>query len=141
MQIKLKELNQILESIDALYHKAAKKLGLSDAELTILYSLYEKGDGCPQKDFYNQTGISKSTVNSAVKKMEKDGIICLKATDGRSTALFLTEKGKTLSRNTVEKIVMIENSIYDSWSPEEREMAYRLNKKYMEQFAAAIKKL
>ncbi len=140
-EVKFKELNNIMGSTDALYHKAAQKLGLSDAEMTILYILYETGDGCPQRDFYIKTGISKSTINTAIKKMESEGYITLKATDGRSTAIFTTKKGKTLLKNSIEKLVKIENSIYDSWSIKEREEVLRLNRDYMEKFAAGVETL
>ena len=140
-EVKFKELNHIMESTDALYHKAALKLGLSGAEMTILYILYETGDGCPQREIYARTGISKSTINTAIKKMESEGFITLKATDGRSTAIFPTKEGKALIKNTIGKLVGIENSIYESWSIEDREAILRLNRDYMEKFAAGVEKL
>ena len=86
---------------------SAQKFGLSDAEMTILYILYETGDGCPQREIYSNTGISKSTINSAIKKMESEGIITLNAKDGRSTAVYITNIGKQLLKRTIEKIFLL----------------------------------
>ena len=140
---KFQELNLIMEGIDALYHEAAKKLGVSDAEMSILYMMYEHGDGLPQKNLYQQTGVSKTTINSSVKKMEKEGYITLKQSslDARNTEIYMTKKGNELLQRTVAKIVETENAIYDGWTNEEIRMVVTLSKKYMEDFAKRIKDL
>lgn len=85
MEVKFREMNRIMESTDALYHEAAKRLGVSDADFYILYILAESDGIIPQKVLYKETGISKSTINSAIKKMERDGVLEINALDGRST--------------------------------------------------------
>ena len=40
----------------------------------------------------------------------------LKAIDGRSMGVYLTKEGRALMNNTVEKLISIENQIFDSWS-------------------------
>ena len=112
MKVKMHDLNMILEGTDALYHEASKKLGLSDAQMCILYNIYEHGDGCPQKELYKSTGISKSTINSAIKNMEREGYVALKAIDGRSTGIYVTQKGHNLMADTVEKLIEIENRVF-----------------------------
>ncbi len=141
MEVKFKELNKILEATDALYHEAAKKMGVSDIELFILYELVEAGEAVPQRKFYNEIGVSKSTINSAIKKMERSGFIVLKAIDGRSTEVELTKEGQVLSKNTAERLIEIENRIYDSWSEKEREAIINLNRDYMDKFAVEVEKL
>ena len=141
MEVKMKELNMLMESTDALYHEAAKRLGLSDAELCILYILYEQGEGRAQKDFCSLTGIGKTTINTAVKNMEKNGLLKLKAIDGRSMGVYLTKEGKALMNNTVEKLISIENQIFDSWSKEEQDTIIRLNKDFVDKFSVLIKDL
>ncbi len=141
MEVKFKEMNAIFERTDAIYHKAAKLLGVSDVELFILYVLTEAEGKVPQKNLYNEVGISKSTVNSSIKKMEKDGIIIMKALDGRSTEVQLTEKGREFAANTAAKIIEIENRIFESWTAKERELAIKLNRDYMEKFSAEVEKL
>ena len=66
--------------------------------------------------FCSLTGIGKTTINTAVKNMEKNGLLKLKAIDGRSMGVYLTKEGRALMNNTVEKLISIENQIFDSWS-------------------------
>lgn len=141
MEVKLREINNVWERIDTLYHEVARKFGLSDADFHILYILYRPEEYVPQKEIYQQTGISKSTINSAVKKMEQEGIIKINAIDGRSTQVGLTSKGRKLSSKNVEKIIEIENRIYDSWSEEKRETMLNVNKDFMEAFASEVERL
>ena len=63
-----KEFYNLLSQVDSAYHDAALKLGLTDSELDILYSLNEHGSGCNQSIFYKETGTTKSTINSAVSE-------------------------------------------------------------------------
>ena len=47
-----KEFYNLLSQVNSVYHDAALKLGLTDSELDILYSLNEHGSGCNQSIFY-----------------------------------------------------------------------------------------
>ena len=60
--------------ITSLYHEAAVKIGISDTVLNILYVLCEKEGQCLQRDIFRLTGISRQTINSAIRKLERDGI-------------------------------------------------------------------
>lgn len=71
MQSFLESFNRIIGSINNSYHKAALKFSLSDSELSILYVLNVHGDSCSQSTLYKESGITKTTVNSSVKRMEK----------------------------------------------------------------------
>jgi DNA-binding MarR family transcriptional regulator len=73
--------------------------------------------------------------------MEKDGTLVLKASDGRSTDVYLTDKGRSLSEETVERLIRVENQIYDTWSAEDREAFLRLNRQYMELLQKGIEEL
>ena len=130
MNVKLGELYSIYSQIDAAYHLAGTKVGLSNTELDIFYVICDKGEPCPQSAIYKMTGATRSTVNSAIKKMERDGIIRLEAGAGRNANITLTEKGKALSASTAEKIIAIENSVYDEWSKEEQELFIRMNAEF-----------
>lgn len=57
--------------INALYHEAAVKMGISDSVQNILYVLCEKGGKCLQSEISKLTGISRQTINSAIRKLEK----------------------------------------------------------------------
>ena len=77
MEVAFKEFNQILGNINAAYHEVCVKLGISDSEFDILYILCDLGDGCNQSAIYKNSGLGKTTINSAIKKMEKKGYITL----------------------------------------------------------------
>lgn len=141
MNIAFKEYYNIAGQIDSAYHDAALKLGLTDSELDILYSLSLHGSGCNQSIFYKETGTTKSTINSAVRKMEQAGYLYLKPGAGRNTCVFLTEKGETLMKHTVHRLIAIENEIFESWSPEEQQIFMKLNQDFAARFAEKTREL
>lgn len=47
------------------------KLGLSDSESMVMYMLYDIQEPLTQSDIVKATGLSKQTLNSAIRKLEK----------------------------------------------------------------------
>ena len=90
--------------ITSLYHEAAVKIGISDTVLNILYVLCEKEGQCLQSDIFRLTGISRQTINSAIRKLEKSELVYLEQREGRNTMVCLTEKGKDFSHYFKSKI-------------------------------------
>ena len=70
----IQEFNQIDGRISSLYHAAALKMGLSDSEFRILYTLAVNEPGYLQSALREATGMGRSTVNSALKKLEREGV-------------------------------------------------------------------
>lgn len=141
MQSFLESFNRIIGSINNSYHKAALKFSLSDSELSILYVLNVHGDSCSQSTLYKESGITKTTVNSSVKRMEKENILVVTAGKGRNTCICLTDKGKSLVENTVYKIIQIENDIYRNWTEPQREEFIARNEDYASKLSEAVDKL
>ena len=139
MKIAFKEYNHIMGRIEAAYHEAALKMNMADSEFDILYTLNTYPAGCKQSTLYKESGLTKSTVNSAIKKMEKNGIVVLTPGMGRNTYVVLTERGKVLMQNTVHKIIRIENEIFESWTKEEQDMFIYLNKDFAEKISKRMK--
>ena len=137
----LRRFNYIVGGIDQLYHEAALKLGLSDSALRILYTICGEGKPCPISLICRLSGMSKQTVNSALRKLENDGIIQLDAVDGRQKSASLTDKGIKLADATVSKIIAAENRIFGSWTERERTEYIRLTQKYLNEFRNEINKL
>ena len=137
----LRRLNQMLSEIEGLYHEAAWKLKLSDSVMKILYSMYLLGDGCPLSDVIFYSGISKQTINSALRKMEGERLLHLKASNGRKKQVRLTEKGRRLMEETVAQIVKMENEILEGWTEEERGNFFLLTEKYLEDLKRSVEKL
>jgi DNA-binding MarR family transcriptional regulator len=114
----LKRFNYLLGEMDAVYHDISLKLGLSDSISKILYAICDCGDRCSLSRICHQTGLSKQTVNSAIRKLESEGIIYLEAMDGKAKEVCLTPSGKVFSARTARRILDLENEILASWPPE-----------------------
>lgn len=134
-------INCLYADQNALYHQAALKLGLSDSAMLVLYMLYYKGDGCPLYDICREGGISKQTINSALRKLETEDILFLESDGGRAKRVRLTGKGKQYVMKTGARLYKAECAAFDDWNEEEMEMYMRLMQKYNESFSAQIEKM
>ena len=105
-------------------------MGISDSVMNILYVICEKGDQCLQSEISKLTGISRQTINSAIRKLEKDEIVYLQQGRGRNTVVCLTEKGKNFSAEKIIPLFEIENKIWNEWTEEEQRQYLMLTKKY-----------
>lgn len=131
----MNKINHLTEEIESLYHMAALKLGLSDSALAILYTLSTKNGKCGITDICFTAGMSKQTVNSALRKLEREEAVILKAIDGKKKNVVLTEKGAVLAEKTAEKLIQAENNAISGWKEEEVSEYLRLMKK----FSASLK--
>lgn len=134
----LRKINEIMSETDAVYHEAARKFNLTDSALNILYMTYDSCGKRPLKDI-TATGISKQTVNSSLRKLEKDGIIYLEGK--REKTVCLTVEGMNLARDTVGRLIEAENSIFEKWSENETEMYLALSEKFLRDIREEIEKL
>ena len=116
----LHQINTLLAEIDAAYHQAAVRLHIADSALAVLYILRDAGDGCPLRTVYRQYGMSKQTVNSALRKLEEDGCLFLEPGPGRSKTLHLTATGKQRVEGTAERLQAAERRVFERWTPEDR---------------------
>lgn len=138
---KWRRFNYISNEINGLFHEAALKMKMSDSEMLILYTICNEGNGCLLSDVYKTSGISKQTINSAVRKLEKEEIVYLKNVDGRSKKIFLTEKGQREMQGKVLRIIELENTIFGSWTEEEQELYVELTQRFESSFREKLKKL
>lgn len=115
----LKRYNHLIGELEAIYHEASRKMGISDSISKILYTICNSGEHCLLIEICRQTGLSKQTVNSALRNLERDEIVCLRAVNGKSKDVWLTEKGKSFAEKTALRLIEIENSIFDSWAKED----------------------
>lgn len=127
----IKRFNHLIGEIDAVYHDMSLKLGLSDSAMHILYTICNNGESCPLQEICCLSGISKQTINSAIRKLEADEIVYLAQIDRKNKNVCLTEKGKTLAENTVLKIIKIENEIFASWSDDDVKKYLNLTEMYL----------
>jgi len=131
----------LTSEIDAAYHEAARKLGLSDSAMRILYTVCLHGDSCPLGDVVALAGISKQTINSALRKLEAAGILYLKTSGGRTKRVYLTEEGEALTRRSALRVLKMEDEILSSWPEEDWQTYVTLTEKYLSAFRAKVREL
>lgn len=142
MKSAFQEINHIFGQIESSYHDAAVKMHLSDSELWILYVLITSDESkILQTELIQITGIGKTTLNSALKKLEREEKVELTPGKGRNICVSLTEKGNQLAQETVCRLVDLENRIYEGWSPKDREVLIQLNRDYEKKLSEMVRSL
>lgn len=134
-------INYLTAEMDALYHQASLKFGISDSVSLVLYTICDLGDSCRLSDIYKNNGVSKQTVNSAIRKLESEGILYLVPDKGRGKRVVLTDKGKNFTESTVMKIMDAEVRAFDHWTSKEIETHLTLMERYLEDFRDTINEL
>ncbi|MGN0438969.1 MAG: MarR family winged helix-turn-helix transcriptional regulator, partial [Lachnospiraceae bacterium] len=114
------------------------KLGLSDSESMVMYMLYDTQEPLTQSDIVKATGLSKQTLNSAIRKLEKEGVIVLEKMNEKSKKIVMTEKGQVLIAQKIKPLVDMEDRVLDTWSEEDRLKYLELVEKFKEQFEKEV---
>ena len=131
----------LTSEIEAAYHEAALKCGLSVSAMRILYVICLHGEECLLSTVVALSGISKQTINSALRKLEREGILYLENTDGRKKRVCLTKKGKEAVQHSALRVIKIENEILNAWTPDERTAYMTLTEKFLFSFKEKTKEL
>lgn len=134
-------INYLGTELESLYHRSSLKLGITDSVSVVLYSIYDAGSECLLSDIYKNSGISKQTINSAIRGLEADGILYLEQHNGRAKRVVLTEKGKEYVQKTVARLYQAEVDAFDSWTEDEISTYMWLMEKYIDCFRQQIEKL
>ena len=106
-------LNKNYNELNGLYHDISMKLGLS--------------------------GLSKQTLNSAIRKLEKEGIIILEKLNEKSKKIVMTDKGQVLIEQKMKPLVDMEDRVLASWTEEDRRKYLELIEKFKVQFEKEVK--
>lgn len=138
---KLHRLNYLAAEMDSLYHQASQRLGIADSTMRVLYTFYDHGDGCLLGTIYKEAGIGKQTVNSALRRLEEQGLLHLESAGGRGRRVFLTQAGKEYVDRTAARLYRIECELLAGWSREEIDTHLRLMEKYNEGFRRKLEEL
>lgn len=137
----IRRINYLMTEIDALYHQAAVKMRLSDSVARVLYTIYEAKGSCLLSEIYKKTGVSKQTINSALRKLEQDGILYLEPYKGNAKKVILTSKGEQYVEQTVAKLYAAEIRSFASWSEAEMEMYISLIRKDIDSLRKEIERM
>lgn len=127
----MKRYNHLIGEIDAVYHEMAVSLGMSDSAMRILYTICDSGGQCPLQEICLRSGLSKQTVNSAIRKLEAEEIIYLESIRPKNKNVCFTDKGRHLAEHTVVQIIRAENDIFASWPEEDTKKYLEFTEKYL----------
>ena len=131
MKEALRTYNSIIKEDNKIYHQLAKRFGLSDCAVWMMYDLRESDKPLTQSDLGQTLCQPKQTINLALKKLEKDGYIVLTHTkDQRSKEITLTSQGITFAQRTIDVVYDIELSVMASLSEQEQKQFIDILKRY-----------
>ena len=131
---KVKRLNGMLSSIDGVYQELLKANGVSDSEYIVMFAIKELGEGCLQKDISDNSNVSKKTINSTIKKLQKEGILELKLGKYPNMHIYLTDKGREYMEVKIMPILEVENNIVEGMTDSEFEFLNACYEKYINNF-------
>lgn len=137
----LERFNLLMSEMDAAYHDAALKMGISDSAMVVLYTVCSMNGDCLLNDIVRMSGVSKQTINSALRKLEAEGILYLELSGARRKRVRLTQKGQALAKRTVLRLMEIEKDIFQSWSEKERKLYMELTQRYLLMLQDRVKEL
>ena len=137
----MKRFNYLISETDAAYHEMTKKLGLSDSAMIVLYTICDNGGACLLKDICRRSCIQKKTINSAIRKLEAEGIVYLEAVDAKSKNVRLTEDGQRLAERTAMRMLRAENEILAGWSEADVAQYLRLTERFLVDFRKKMEEM
>lgn len=127
----MKRFNYLFGETEAVYHEASLRLGLSDSAMKVLYTICDNGRSCMLQEICRRSGLSKQTLNSAIRKLESEGTLYLESTGGRVKNVCLTDAGEKLVSQTALRIIKMENAIFSSWPKEDVETYLELTERFL----------
>lgn len=135
MNEELGKWNRLIKRQDELYHKCARRSGLTDAQFWVLYAVCEEDQLLCQNTFCENWCYSKQTVSTAVSGLEKSGLIQLSYAKGskKQKDITLTMDGELFCDKYIRSLQAAEEKVLKSLSHNEREAFFhtleRLQKK------------
>ena len=131
---KYEQYQAIRRKTDDEWNVAVNRFGMAKGQIMIIWTLYDFGRPCTQKEICNDWLVNKQTVNSAAKKLAEEGIIDIAPSpeNSREKLLVFTEKGKFLAMRTVRKLIEAERNAFNALSEDEQNETIRITQKYYE---------
>lgn len=137
----LYKMNCLASDLDSLYHQAALTLGMSDSVMFVLYLVYENGGSCLLNTIRKEASLNKQTLNSSIRKLEREEIIYLEQVGGRAKNVCLTEKGKEYVNKTIVRLFNAECAVLNGWTEEDIYKYMELMEKYNNDFRDQLVKM
>lgn len=124
--------NRIHDDMEELFHELGQRMGLSDSAFAVLYTVCEADAPVTQKQICDMKFMSKQTVNSAIRKLEKAGILYLETRSGKEKDLCLTELGTRLIKEKIAPVIYAEARVFERLGQDEGETLLRLSRQYLQ---------
>lgn len=123
------DFGRALYRVDSFYDEFAKQSNVSSALLWVLYALND-GRSHTQIEISNDWKLPKTTVNTVIKDIQKNGYVELVPIKGkrREMSIVLTESGKAFADNVLSDLYKKEAKAFKSLSSEEREIVMVMDK-------------
>lgn len=135
------DINTIFKNIDHLYYECARNSGISETAYYILMTVRIEKNQCTQTDICERWAMSRQTVNSALKRLEKDGyLVLIPTTSGRSKVIELTDKGNGYVKQHIDPILVLEDKAWKQLSREKRELFSEILQEYYNFFSNGLEK-
>ncbi len=143
MSKKMEKVNQLCEMIDDVYYQYADTFGITDTELIILYALGEHDGEYLQSDICRNWSYSLQTIHTAIKNMEKKGVIELICKDGnkKNKYIHLTASGKKMIDSITLPLVKAEQEAFEVLTSEEQDLLIPVLQKYADALSASVGKV
>lgn len=129
----LMEFYAITNEMDTFFTQLAIQSGLSASAHWTLYFIRQSQNGCTQKSICKQWSMSKQTVNSALKVLDKKGLITLQTSvdDRRSKQIYLTPEGEAFAKKHLDVIFAAEEKTFVELSESSRTALIQGSKDYL----------
>lgn len=134
----MRRCNRIYKEFEDLYRETDRWAGLSASAFVILYHLLDLGDGCLQRDICAEAFVSKQTVNSSIRTLERQGLIRLQPGRGRDMHIHFTEKGRRLAEEKILPAMEVENRTLEELG-EDAALMLSLQQKHLEIFRRRVR--
>ncbi len=131
---KLRHINGMFSEISSIYEKLLSSKNVPEGVFIVLSSLLDLGEGCLQKEISEMSYLNKKTVNSTIKKLQKEEYIELKAGKYPNMHIYLTQKGKDYMRENIIPIIEVESKALELMPPKEFETLVESYRKYIDNF-------
>lgn len=114
------DFGRALYHVDSFYDEFAKQSNVSSALLWVLYALND-GNSHTQIEISNDWELPKTTVNTVIKEIQKNGYVDLIPIKGkrREMSIVLTENGKKYADRVLAGLYKKEAEVYKALSSDE----------------------
>ena len=131
---KLRHINSMLSELSNIYEKLLSTKNVPEGVFIVMSSILDLGEGCLQKEISEMSYLNKKTVNSTIKKLQKEEFIELRAGKYPNMHIYLTSKGQDYMNSKIIPIIELEKNVLKYMPEREFEVLVDSYKKYIDNF-------